>query len=193
MSALLQTPYNRAPGSAYNGNESDCYSRNIRRMRHSAGDFTGRLDGCKGMETAGWCIIRILYNWVDPRQVHDNADKFFELVNSRSPATTLGIEYLSPRGQWITPRALPRRWNTSFFITMLPSFENEAEHDVRGTADGTETVQLDWLTPKEALGRAMLRPDHPDRISLPPPQFYLLAELSVIRDWRKLRPQTMTR
>lgn len=40
-----------------------------------------------------------------------------------------------------------RRYNTQFFITVIPELKG-SEHAVI-QADGGETIQLDWFTPEE--------------------------------------------
>jgi nucleoside diphosphate-linked moiety X motif 19, mitochondrial len=135
-------------------------------------------------------------------QVHSNADEFSQLFRtiSASPAISL----LGLRGNWITPARVPRRFDTHFFLAVLPQ---HLDWDLGGiarelpihpqetvvTADGKETVSAEWFTPSEAIAlslegtRAHLESGSEDRgIILFPPQFYLLGELKRVKDWREL-------
>ena len=68
---------------------------------------------------------------------------------------------------WVTP-PLPiegRRFDTRFFMTRVPDGQSPA-HDDRETTDGV------WLTPRDAIARAVRR-----EIVLPPPTWVTLREL----------------
>jgi glyoxylase-like metal-dependent hydrolase (beta-lactamase superfamily II)/8-oxo-dGTP pyrophosphatase MutT (NUDIX family) len=54
---------------------------------------------------------------------------------------TGALEYLS---HWITPPGRPKRFDTRFFVAVAPAGQ-------QAVADETETVELMWLTPNEAL------------------------------------------
>jgi nucleoside diphosphate-linked moiety X motif protein 19 len=107
-----------------------------------------------------------------------------------------------------TPRNMKRRFDTHFFASILPSsFVLDAETTTTsavmtqtiGSSDGKETVSADWITPSEAIKLTLApyqkskSPTHSDDAStsdksmiLFPPQFYLLAELIEIKNWRDL-------
>ena len=70
---------------------------------------------------------------------------FVELV--RDLDLVLRPERLVYFAHWITPRILPRRFDTRFFAVELPSGQ-EAIHC------GVETTDGAWMTPSAALGRA---------------------------------------
>lgn len=70
---------------------------------------------------------------------------------------------------------------------------------MRASADGSETVDAQWWTPREACERSLLDPSDPRFIILcvtnlttatdvhgHPPQFYQLAELLRFPSWRSL-------
>ena len=68
---------------------------------------------------------------------------------------------------WITPSAEPRRYDTRFFVAVLPDGQEP-------TFDAHETVDQLWATPAAALERA-------GELALPPPQVRSLGELSGFR------------
>jgi len=59
----------------------------------------------------------------------------------------LALEDLVEFAHWITPAALPKRFDTYFFIC-------RAAAAATGQCDGRETVALEWVQPLEALARA---------------------------------------
>lgn len=95
---------------------------------------------------------------------------------------------------------LPRRFDTHFFIAVLPpSFApaspHAPTHETLVSSDGVETSSADWLTPLEAIGRAVAHTEGltaaslastsppataagAEPIILHPPQFNLMAELA---------------
>jgi hypothetical protein len=60
-------------------------------------------------------------------------------------------DLLLPRARWITPEFEPRRFDTWFFVALLP--EAQTARDVSGEADRTT-----WISPAAADGLAMLPP-----------------------------------
>lgn len=97
---------------------------------------------------------------------------------------------------------MKRRYDTSFFLTILPpssapssssSSTSPAHTDHIASADNGETISADWLTPLEAIRRTILHttslqsttaaPPPQESIILFPPQFYLLAELASTKSW----------
>lgn len=93
---------------------------------------------------------------------------------------------------------MKRRFDTKFYITILPSSSGKGStlHETIASADNKETVSADWLTPAEAVGLTMVHtkvllggePKGEKSIILYPPQFYLLAELVHTKSWRDLLP-----
>ena len=61
-------------------------------------------------------------------------------ANDLRPATDL----LTHFAHWITPRNLPKRYDTHFFLAEVPA-EHLAVHD------GDESVDSRWITPRQAL------------------------------------------
>ena len=71
---------------------------------------------------------------------------------------------LIPYSRWITPKPLPKRFDTTFFLALsAPS-----ERPVDGKADGREIKSLAWVSPSEALSLFS-----EGKILLFPPQWYI--------------------
>lgn len=64
---------------------------------------------------------------------------------------TLRADLLVPWSRWLTPEFEPRRYDTFFFLALLP--EAQLPRDVGGEADHTI-----WITPADALALPMLPP-----------------------------------
>jgi len=60
-------------------------------------------------------------------------------------------DLLFPWARWITPEFEPKRFDTWFFVALLP--EGQTARDVSGETDGTM-----WVSPAAAHGLAMLPP-----------------------------------
>ncbi|WP_328478755.1 NUDIX domain-containing protein [Actinoplanes sp. NBC_00393] len=60
-------------------------------------------------------------------------------------------DLLLPWARWVTPEFEPRRFDTWFFVALLP--ESQAARDVSGEADRTE-----WISPAESGDLPMLPP-----------------------------------
>jgi 8-oxo-dGTP pyrophosphatase MutT (NUDIX family) len=86
-----------------------------------------------------------------------------ELSEEASLAVT--IDDLLPIAHWVTPEIEIRRYDTRFFLTVLPQGQ-QARHD-----EG-ETTELAWLTPVEALEKC-----RQGDIRLPPPTWTTLRQL----------------
>lgn len=59
----------------------------------------------------------------------------------------LGTELLVPFAHWITPPAMPKRFDTHFFLAPAPA-------DQLAVHDGSESVDSVWITPNRALAEA---------------------------------------
>ncbi|WP_188188685.1 NUDIX hydrolase [Nonomuraea sp. SYSU D8015] len=78
----------------------------------------------------------------------------------------LRSDLLKPWAHWITPEIEPRRFDTRFFVAVLP--EGQRTRDVGGEAD-----QVVWKRPADAVELA-----HQGEIFLMPPTYHTLTELS---------------
>ncbi|KAI8582007.1 hypothetical protein K450DRAFT_230351 [Umbelopsis ramanniana AG] len=105
-------------------------------------------------------------------KVHQDASQFRELcIEHKIAPSACDLHHFS---NWITPVMEKRRYNTQFFITVIPEVKG-SEHAVI-QADGGETIQLDWFTPEEALDSWKR-----GEITLYPPQWYTLYTLKQTR------------
>jgi 8-oxo-dGTP pyrophosphatase MutT (NUDIX family) len=78
------------------------------------------------------------------------------------------VELLTPIAWWITPEVEPRRYDTRFFFAVVPPLQRHT-----ATADGSEVVDGEWLTPQNALAAYSA-----GRITLSPPTLVTLEELA---------------
>lgn len=76
------------------------------------------------------------------------------------------LQALRPYARWITPSARPQRFDTFFYLALVPPGQ-------RAAADQQETSQGRWLGPAQALAD-----NQAGRITLAPPQVRLLGELA---------------
>lgn len=92
---------------------------------------------------------------------------------------TLALSALVPWSRWVTPRQETRRFDARFFVAQAPADVSRARHD------GGETVESAWLTPREAIARAMRA-----EIVLAPPTWRTLAEIADAPDVAALLSMT---
>ncbi|TYB35296.1 NUDIX hydrolase [Micromonospora sp. AP08] len=85
---------------------------------------------------------------------------------------TLRSDLLLPWSRWITPEFEPRRFDTYFFVALLP--EGQRPRDVSGEADHTL-----WLRPADALARA-----EAGELTMLPPTMVTLAQVAAAGDLR---------
>jgi 8-oxo-dGTP pyrophosphatase MutT (NUDIX family) len=84
----------------------------------------------------------------------------------RENGLTLSCEALHYFAWWITPRALPRRYSTRFFLAVLPEGQ-EASHD------GRELTDSRWTTAAAAIDAS-----HRRELTLPLPTLTTLRDLA---------------
>ncbi|SGY76083.1 BQ5605_C005g03466 [Microbotryum silenes-dioicae] len=170
------------------------------------------LDG-EGNAKQRWIAISDTEKKAWRNKVYKDGKSFVELFKFLSaddgqPALP-ALSSLQYRANWITPANMKRRFDTHFFISILPpssptsrtSTTKDPIHSEHiASADGGETVSADWLTPKEAIDRTLLHAqlqqgppkegEESDAASrsliLFPPQFYLVAELVRTKSWKEL-------
>ncbi|MER7417892.1 NUDIX domain-containing protein [Micromonospora peucetia] len=83
---------------------------------------------------------------------------------------TLRSDLLLPWSRWITPDFEPRRFDTYFFVALLP--EGQRTRDVSGEADHTL-----WVRPADALTRAAA-----GELTMLPPTLVNLAQVAAAGD-----------
>ncbi|MEU4370446.1 NUDIX hydrolase [Micromonospora chersina] len=93
---------------------------------------------------------------------------FADLLAGRG--LTLRSDLLLPWSRWITPEFEPRRFDTYFFVALLP--EGQRTRDVSGEADHTL-----WLRPADALARA-----EAGDLTMLPPTMVTLAQVAASGD-----------
>ena len=76
------------------------------------------------------------------RAVDDGTTLLADLCASED--LTLATDRLRYFGRWITPHGAPRRYDTYFFVAVVPEAQEAA-------ADNRETVEHRWITPRAAL------------------------------------------
>ncbi|KAJ3145632.1 Nucleoside diphosphate-linked moiety X motif 19, mitochondrial [Geranomyces variabilis] len=99
------------------------------------------------------------------KKVHSDPRLFIEFCKAADIRPD--VQGLIHWSNWITPPVEVSRFDTQFFLTVL----NESHADTQ--CDGVETLELEWLTPQQAVD-AFER----GNISFFPPQYYTLLELS---------------
>lgn len=99
------------------------------------------------------------------RRISGGLPKGWLLDGARNGSFMLGISLLAPWSHWITPEAMPRRFDTRFFVAFMPS-EQISSPDCR------ETVKGIWTRPKDGLA-ANLKGE----IALSPPTLVTLHQL----------------
>jgi 8-oxo-dGTP pyrophosphatase MutT (NUDIX family) len=97
-------------------------------------------------------------------------------------SVSVDIDALLPIAHWVTPAVEPRRYDTRFFLTLLPEGQ-QARHDAG------ETTDLVWCAPEEAVDRARA-----GDIVLPPPTWTTLralgdhSTLPSVLEWARSTP-----
>ncbi|MBW0547591.1 hypothetical protein O181_087306 [Austropuccinia psidii MF-1] len=109
------------------------------------------------------------------------------LTSSSNHQLTISFNKLFHLANFISPKNLSKRWDTHFYITVLPDPIHQNHHHPLSTPDGLEAISSHWLTPNQALNRS-----NPNNLSsnqilqLAPPQFYLLSHLNQFKDYHQL-------
>ncbi|SCL20645.1 NUDIX domain-containing protein [Micromonospora nigra] len=104
-------------------------------------------------------------DWEAARVALERRDSgFADLLAARG--LTFRSDLLVPWSRWITPEFEPRRFDTYFFVALLP--EGQRTRDVSGEADHTL-----WIRPAEAHARASA-----GELTMLPPTLVTLAEVA---------------
>ncbi|KAJ3117795.1 Nucleoside diphosphate-linked moiety X motif 19, mitochondrial [Phlyctochytrium bullatum] len=122
-------------------------------------------------EETGIALLDPLPSWTPAEhdtwreKVHNHGPSFLALCQHYR--TLPALPRLIHWAHWITPAVEKKRFETQFFLALMP------EGHPAASADGKEGLALEWLTPDEAL-HAFERGD----IMLFPPQFLTLTTLT---------------
>ncbi|WP_405115960.1 NUDIX domain-containing protein [Micromonospora sp. NBC_01405] len=104
---------------------------------------------------------------------------FADLLAGRG--LTLRSDLLLPWSRWITPEFEPRRFDTYFFVALLP--QGQRTRDVSGEADHTM-----WVRPADALARA-----EAGELTMLPPTLVTLAQVAAAGDLAGVARASATR
>lgn len=102
----------------------------------------------------------------------------------RAAGVTLAARALVPFARWVTPKLETKRFDARFFLARAPERVGHATHD------GGETIASAWLSPREAIARALRR-----EIVLAPPTWRTLDSIRHARtvdELIALAPPTLT-
>ncbi|MGB8225186.1 MAG: hypothetical protein WCF10_21545 [Polyangiales bacterium] len=88
---------------------------------------------------------------------------------------------LTPYARWITPKMESRRFDTRFYVAVLPETQ-------RASHDGTETTSADWLRPAGAIDDMLA-----GRIKLAPPTVRTLQWLAEFDDAESVITEALSR
>lgn len=93
----------------------------------------------------------------------------------------LAVSRLTRWSHWITPEAMPRRFDTRFFLTFMPNGQE-------CVPDNRETVHGVWISPKNGL-----EGNHRGEIPLSPPTLITLFELLEYKNFDQLKKEAPNR
>jgi 8-oxo-dGTP pyrophosphatase MutT (NUDIX family) len=92
------------------------------------------------------------------------------------------VDDLVPFAHWVTPEIEIRRYDTRFFLARMPDGQTPKH-------DESETTAMEWLSPKEAIGRFERK-----ELLLPPPTWTTIRQLAHRRSiedamaWARTKP-----
>lgn len=103
--------------------------------------------------------------------VHASEETFAAVL--KIAGLRLRLHQLVPFARWVTPEALPKRYDTFFLAAPAPT-------DQEAVAAPGEIASLEWVTPTAALARA----DSKDAYTLPPTRAALtaMAQFATVRE-----------
>ncbi|HKR63736.1 MAG TPA: NUDIX hydrolase [Thermoanaerobaculia bacterium] len=90
--------------------------------------------------------------WVFPGGIAEEEDLRETAVRETFEEAGLQLDasQLVPTSRWITPVGIPKRFDTLFFLAVVP-------RDAQVTVDGNEIVDSMWIAPADALARRDLK------------------------------------
>ncbi|ELR14319.1 nucleoside diphosphate, putative [Acanthamoeba castellanii str. Neff] len=183
------------PGGILEDGDSDPRWRDIvpSGKEIDAGELAWRLAGVREVfEECGLLISRPPLSSSPPeakkwreRSAQDSTH-FLRMFTDRESDDNAGLrhhipdtEALVPWAHWVTPLEEKWRYDTRFYLSVLPQPYDHAQTDAR------EVTHLDWFAPTEAL-----RAFDEGTISLPPPTWFMLKELTNYPSLASLREAT---
>jgi 8-oxo-dGTP pyrophosphatase MutT (NUDIX family) len=101
---------------------------------------------------------------VIPRAVSVNTTQTSFAAYLQQTKESVAEDKLIPYSRWITPKLMPKRFDTTFLLALAMPSDNPVE----GKADAQEITSLTWMSPSEALAQFSA-----GNITLFPPQWYL--------------------
>jgi 8-oxo-dGTP pyrophosphatase MutT (NUDIX family) len=126
----------------------------------------GRVDAADRQGAAAYAFLRDSPRFPDISTGDELAYRRAAVRELREEASvSMEVDALSPIAHWVTPEIEIRRYDTRFFLGVMPPGQ-EARHD-----EG-EMTDLAWCSPSEALDRCRR-----GAMRLPPPTWTVLRQL----------------
>ncbi len=114
-------------------------------------------------------------------RLNENLPKSWFKTKIMDENWTLSFSSLGRWSHWITPKLMKKRFDTRFFIVLMP--ENQT-----CVPDNMETKHGIWFTPKDALEQNL-----ETKIPLSPPTVVTLTQLSDFKNLRELKLEIKNR
>eukprot|EP00455_Lapot_gusevi_P025031 TRINITY_DN2621_c0_g1_i5.p1 TRINITY_DN2621_c0_g1~~TRINITY_DN2621_c0_g1_i5.p1 ORF type:complete len:363 (-),score=58.13 TRINITY_DN2621_c0_g1_i5:135-1127(-) len=150
---------------------------------------TSLLLACSSSSSSSASPVCDVYAWNDQASLvqarkESSADggNFYNMLQRKG--LELQPASIIPWSRWITPRHLNKRADTFFYLASLPNLNTlpslssslstpSSTSETKSASADEEVSELVWLSPSEALLRAA-----EGSVSLAPPTFYVLTQLS---------------
>ncbi|KAI8458402.1 hypothetical protein BY996DRAFT_6850774 [Phakopsora pachyrhizi] len=158
-------------------------------------DSIGHHSNLKASETLRLHHKRLIHGESDFKSVlralAETGDERFMGDNNGGKFSLDSLEFYS---NWITPNVFKKRYDTFFYTYLVPPYNKDMFEELSSlNLNSSESTSLDWLTPSESISRSLesigLRKNSNKSASdflLPPPQFYILSQLSVFKNFRSI-------
>ncbi|KAJ3119295.1 Nucleoside diphosphate-linked moiety X motif 19, mitochondrial [Physocladia obscura] len=104
------------------------------------------------------------------RKIRVEPNLYAKMIENEGKA--LPVDSLVHWSHWVTPVVEKRRFDTQFFLAAVDPSLIKTSSFADGSIDNKEIVEMEWLTPHEALSAF-----ENERIRLFPPQYLTLKEL----------------